>query len=86
VQGVANQPRTSKNPGRVRYTSNTFWAIEKLLGKKWNANGGMWMYKVKWQGKDARGKPYMNSWEPERGDLIRVYGRNQLDRVPVISR
>ncbi|KAF9916712.1 hypothetical protein BX616_003039 [Lobosporangium transversale] len=60
--------------------------VEKILEKRTNAETGVVEYLIRWQGEDAQGKGYEDSWEPEQNilgqELIEEFERRQEERRP----
>ncbi|KAG0308187.1 hypothetical protein BGZ98_008695 [Dissophora globulifera] len=55
--------------------------VEKILQKRADPDTGAVEYLIRWQGKDAQGRPFEDSWEPEQNvlgeELIEEYERRQ---------
>ncbi|KAG0213807.1 hypothetical protein BGX28_003481 [Mortierella sp. GBA30] len=58
-----------------------FCLVEKILAKRTNVEKGIAEYLIKWQGTDAKGKRYVDTWEPEHNiigeDLLVEFEQEQ---------
>mmetsp|Transcript_26513 Transcript_26513/g.75995 ORF Transcript_26513/g.75995 Transcript_26513/m.75995 type:complete len:262 (+) Transcript_26513:51-836(+) len=41
------------------------YAVERLLKCRYDSDEGVYEFRVQWDGKDSKGKPYPPTWEPE---------------------